>query len=473
MLKRHEVQVLLRAGHGPTDVSRLAGVDLRTVHRIAAEPIVAHVDDAKARRDRCIGRPSLADPYRAKVLEWLTESPNLKSVELLHRARQAGYQGGKSALYELVAAVRPKRATVETHFEALPGEFSQHDFGHVIITYLGGATETVTFLASKLKYSRVPLVTIVPDEAAESLVRTLVDHFHAFGGLPHLAVFDRASTIVKRWRKNGEVTQWARHFQEMAIELGLGVELCWPYSPEQKGAVENLVGWVKGSFFKQRRFADRADLLEQLAAWLREVTFDKPCRATGVPPAARWEIEKGRLRPLTTTPDELALRFPIHVGPTASVVFQTNKYDVPPHAVGLTGTLYLFRNRVRIVVGKYTTEHERLTGRGQHASCPELRAARLAEIAGRRGTLYRKRQDLFDLGPDVVSYIDTIYGRQPQRWQQHVERLHDLLQTVGDRLFRQALRAAMDGQTFGAEYVAHHLTIAPSDLLTANLETRQ
>ena len=46
----------------------------------------------------------------------------------------------------------------------------------------------------------------------------------------------------------------------VALDLGLGIEVCWPLSPEQKGSIENLVGWVKGSFFKQRRFLDDADL---------------------------------------------------------------------------------------------------------------------------------------------------------------------------------------------------------------------
>jgi len=31
--------------------------------------------------------------------------------------------------------------------------------------------------------------------------------------------------------------------------------------------VENLVGWVKGSFFEQRRFLDEEDLARQLAEW--------------------------------------------------------------------------------------------------------------------------------------------------------------------------------------------------------------
>ena len=36
-------------------------------------------------------------------MQALTEDATLRSVELLHRARQAGYTGGKSALYALGA----------------------------------------------------------------------------------------------------------------------------------------------------------------------------------------------------------------------------------------------------------------------------------------------------------------------------------------------------------------------------------
>jgi len=37
MLKRHEVEILLKAGHGKSEVARLAGVSLCSVKRIAAE----------------------------------------------------------------------------------------------------------------------------------------------------------------------------------------------------------------------------------------------------------------------------------------------------------------------------------------------------------------------------------------------------------------------------------------------------
>ena len=37
MLKRHEVEILLKAGHGKTEVARLTGVSLCSVKRIAQE----------------------------------------------------------------------------------------------------------------------------------------------------------------------------------------------------------------------------------------------------------------------------------------------------------------------------------------------------------------------------------------------------------------------------------------------------
>lgn len=49
MLKRHEVEILLKAGHAKTEVARVSGVSLRSVKRIAEESSVVHVDDAKER----------------------------------------------------------------------------------------------------------------------------------------------------------------------------------------------------------------------------------------------------------------------------------------------------------------------------------------------------------------------------------------------------------------------------------------
>jgi transposase len=99
MLKRHEVQVLRRAGHTWKEIAALSGVSMRTVRRIAAESEVTTIDNAAEGARRQVGRPSKADAFRDLLVQALTEEPALRSVELLHRARQAGYTGGKSAVY--------------------------------------------------------------------------------------------------------------------------------------------------------------------------------------------------------------------------------------------------------------------------------------------------------------------------------------------------------------------------------------
>jgi hypothetical protein len=137
------------------------------------------------------------------------------------------------------------------------------------------------------------------------------------------------------------------------------------YRPEEKGSVENLVGWVKGSFFKQRRFLDRPDLEQQLREWLTETNTVRPSRATGVSPAARIAEERARLRPLKIAPDDLALR----VSPMGVVMHDGHPYSMPPDAIGLPGTLYLYRDHVRIVAGRFTAEHVRQFQPGDGRSC--------------------------------------------------------------------------------------------------------
>src|ERR1700757_4385364 len=108
MLKRHEVEVLLKGGG----------------HRKAEG------------NKRQIGRPSTVQNFRKQVVGILQQTPELPSLEILRRVREAGYQGGKTALYDLVASLRPRPAKPLVRFEGLPGEFSQHDFGEVDVAFL-------------------------------------------------------------------------------------------------------------------------------------------------------------------------------------------------------------------------------------------------------------------------------------------------------------------------------------------------
>lgn len=458
MVKRHEIQVLRRAGHAQAEVAQLARVSKRTVERVDGEDSVTTFDTDAERARRGIGRPSKAEPFRSLLVGELAVQPDVLAVELLRRAKLKGYDGAKSALYALVKELRPERPRPVVRFEGLAGEFSQHDFGHVDVRFLDGRKERVHFFASRLKYSRWVQVTLVENEQVEALVRAMVEHFAAWGGLPLLAVFDRPKTIALKWTKEGTVTEWNPTFGAVMLDLGLGVELCWPRRPEQKGSVENLVGWVKGSFFKQRRFVDNEDLLRQLAEWHDEVNTKRPSRATRVIPAVRLSDERPRLRPLRVKPDDLALRIPVHVGPTGYVVHDTHPYSMDPDALGLPGTLYLYRDRVRIVAGRFQAEHERKFGLDEGSTLPEHRAPRVAAVSGKRAKRYMKREHLIGLGEHALAYITELVHRRPKVWIRDVDYLHDMLERHGDDALRAAFERGLADRVFGSEYISHFLT---------------
>ena len=112
MLKRHEIQVLRRADHTWNEIATLTGVSVSTAQRVVAEDVVTTVDNAAERARREVGRPSKAEAYRDVLVQALTEQPDVRSVELLHRARLAGYTGGKSGVCAGADVARPSRHAV-------------------------------------------------------------------------------------------------------------------------------------------------------------------------------------------------------------------------------------------------------------------------------------------------------------------------------------------------------------------------
>jgi transposase len=451
-LKRHEVQTLLAAGLPQRDVALHTGVSLRTVKRIAKEAPVTTLTTQPSNT----GRPSKTDGFRGFVRDTLEQEPHLRSVELLRRAKHKGYTGGKSAFYAMVKAVRPPKARFTYRFDGLPGEFSQHDFGEVRVVYDSGQAEVIQFFASRLKWSRFAVVDLVPDQTAESIIRCMALHLVAFGGVPLRCVFDRPKTIAVKWRKDGKVTQWNRHFGDAMVQLGFVAELCWPHSPQQKGSVENLVGWVKNSFFKQRRFVDREDLEQQLAEWLEQINHERPSRATQEIPETRRQQELERFRPLRTLPEDLALRQPVVVSPMATVRLHNQSYAMPPEAAGLGGTAHLFADRVRFVVGKHRVEHLRQEGPGLVLG-PDERAARLAAVSGKRGRTYLKRQHLLEIGPSAERFLTELIHRRPWDWFPIVHHLHDLLDSYGPERMHDAFEAAVDADRISIEGVLQAL----------------
>jgi transposase len=452
-MTRHEIQILREVGMPQAAVSARTGASVQSVRRIEREaPVTTSEETALGRH---VGRPSIAAPWRATIQRWLTEDRSLPSGEIVRRLREEhGYTGGKSAVYELVRRVRPVPVAPMVRFEGVAGEFSQHDFGQIDIHYAAGGRERLRFFASRLKWSRLAHVSLVPNEQEEALIRALLAAFEAFGGVPLVTVWDNPKTVVVR--RKGDLIVWNSIFGQVALDYRFAPELCWPRSGQQKGAVENLVGWVKGSFFRCRRFHDRADLEAQLAQWLTTVNEQRPNRATGEIPAQRLTLERERLRPLPIPAAAYALKIPVVVSARGRVRHDGHEYSMPPEAVGQAATLHLYPDR-----GEIVTKTQQVVRHPRSADplslLPEHRAAMLNAVRGGRARLYYQRQSLWELGPAAEAWLTELVHRRPTQWRRDVEQCFELLQAHSPVRLLAAFAWGVAHHAIGAEYVANAL----------------
>jgi transposase len=449
-MKRHQVDVLHQAGLSVRQIARKAGLARNTVRRILRDGSASAVPPRVP-----LGRPAMASPFETTCKRLLDESPDLPTVEILRQLRAGGYAGGKDPVYRLVRRLRRSVTAPIVRFEGLPGEFAQVDFGHVRVGYDDGTTEILHFFAARLKWSRWIYVELVENEQVESLVRALLSALEAFGGVPLSCVFDNPKTVVLS-RRGGEI-HWNPTFSQVALDYRFGPELCWPRSGWQKGAVENLVGFVKNGFFRVRRFHDRTDLETQLAEWHHDVNEVRPCRATGVTPSARIVEERRRLRPLPIPPKDYALRFPVRVGPTGWVTFRGIRYSMPAEALGLPATLFLYRDSVRIMTDRFNELHPRHPHNGV-STLPKHATSALAAVSGRRAELYYQRQRVLEVGSIAETFLTELVHARPRTWPADVRRLFALLQEHGPERMAGALREAVERGWHDSGLVATLLT---------------
>jgi transposase len=460
MLDRHAVQKLLEAGVTPRAAAEQFRVSRRTIERIVREARIRSDADGIIRREgdeagHPVGRPRVTDAIRARVQALVLEDPDRPPGEICRLLKADGTPLGLSTVYRVLAGVRATiPAALQVRFEGVAGEFAQFDFGEVTVRLLDGTRRTVHFAAYRLKYSRWIHVVVVPSERVEPLIRSLLESFAASGGVPLRIVFDNPRTVVLRHEEGRPV--WNPVLAPVAIDYGFTIELCTPRQPQQKGAVENLVGYVKRAFFRARRFTElTTDLPQQLGEWLTEVNTTRPNRATKELPAVRLITELTRMKPLAIAPNDYGLCFVVTVGPTAMVTHQGIRYAMPAAACGIPATLWLYPDRVKIVTagGKHEAVHPRFPAHGTVSYLPGQRAAQLAAVAGARKRLYFMRQRLLELGPVGEGYLTELIHQRPHTWKGDVERLFALLEELGDVAFRGVLQRALFQRLIGAEYV--------------------
>jgi transposase len=403
------------------------------------------------------GRPPKADAATMERIRLLLEAePRLPAVEVLRRAREWGYEGGRSQTTALVKQLRPKpRKEPVVLFEGLPGEYAQFDFGECVVDFVATGKERVQFFGGRLKFSRFMHVVLVPNQQAETLVRSLLGCLAEFGGSPKEWVFDNPRTV--RISPIGtEPVVLHRYLRQAVAEYRVIPTLCSPRSGNQKGSVERLVGFFKNSFLRVRRFRDWADLEAQLAEWLREVNYVRRCDATGRIPAEALAEEAALLarRPVLCSPEAWAIEETATVTPMGTVSFRGTSYSATARYLGAPATLLVRKQTIDIHVGGEQCEHNRDDHTRDVRRLPAHREDVLAVLHGKRKVATFRRQCLLELGQPAWQFLGHLVHQCPQgRWEKPCSDLYDLLTVHGDGAMLDAFTRCVARSTFTVDAV--------------------
>lgn len=193
---------------------------------------------------------SLVDAYANTVEEWLLDDLRQPRKQR-HTGRRVydrlvtehGFVGSYSTVQRWVkrwrqARMLPGDGYIELEWE--PGS-AQADFGEAVAIIRGKRVVT-HMLVVTWPYSNTRYAVVLPGETAECVCDGLRTIFEHVGRAPTRIVFDNATGVGRRVRK--EITT-TKLFQAFTLHYRFTAVFTNPDSGNEKGSVENAVGYIR------------------------------------------------------------------------------------------------------------------------------------------------------------------------------------------------------------------------------------
>jgi hypothetical protein len=360
-----EIHALAARGWNQSAISRHTGRDRKTVRKylIAGEgPLV---------RERAA---SCLEPWRAYIAARFVDDPHLPAVSLLDELASAGFDRSYPTLVRelrstalrpvcLVCQQRRGRAPT-TEIDHPAGEEIQWDWLELPVTPW---EEPGYVLVGALSHSGRFRAVFCEQMTIGHLAGALHEIVVGLGGTSLVWRVDRMATAVIPGtdRLNPQFAQLAKHY-------GVDVAICPAHRPQRKGVVEAAIKFIGGRWWRTAKVASMRDAQQSLDTFTLTVSDTRGRRGSTVG-------ELGKLEPLQALP---VLAFPAEItadrvcSRSALVLFETNRYSVPP---GYAGQPLTVRARVgepylRIVTGtgiKVATHRRAPNGAEQTIRSPE------------------------------------------------------------------------------------------------------
>lgn len=313
---------------------------------------------------------SSVEPYRSLVEQLFADG--VEGTAILQRLKERGYSGTLSSIYRFLRHLDPKRELPPVRVERLPAQEVQVDFGYagrMLDPQTGSLRKTWAFVMT-LAFSRHQFVEFVFDQSLPTWIALHQHAFAFFEGVPERIVLDNLKAgIVKACWDDPQVQST---YRECAEHYGFLIAPCRPRTPEHKGKVEQGgVHYLKRNFLGGRTPTTITQANTDVLHWCHSTAGLRTHGTTKTQPLTRFQVdEQARLKPLPTTPYDLALWKQVSVHRDCYVVFDNAFYSVPFRLVGQrlwvrggSQTVRLYTNNYELIATHPRAQHpgERLT----------------------------------------------------------------------------------------------------------------
>jgi hypothetical protein len=244
-------------------------------------------------------------------------------------------------------------------------------------------------------------------------------------------------------------------YVDFAAHYGFNVKACNVRKANEKGIVENAVGYVKHNFLSGRPINQFESLNPAVVLWLEQIANVRIHGRTRRRPVDLFVAEKPMLKPLPPHAYDCATIDNAPVDRQFRIRVDGNRYSVPAAYAGRKLILKRYPERLCLYDGeKLVSEHLRSYERARDFEQPEHAAPVLERK--RRGDEQHLLKRFLNLSPQAENYYRQLAERKLS-WRLHLRKIVALADVYGTEKVARALDDALAFHAFSSDYIANIL----------------
>lgn len=426
--------------------ARALALDVRTVSKWA------NVEQFRTRSG--VARVGKLDAFKGQIVRWLDAHP-YSAQQILQRLREAGYSGGLTIVKDYVHRIRPRHQEAFLKLDFAPGETAQVDWGEFGTIGVGATRRRLSFFLMVLCYSRRLYLEFTVSQTMEFFLSCHENAFVAFGGVPQKVMVDNLKSAVLQ-RLVGAAPVFNPKYLDFSRHWGFEIKPCNVRSGNEKGRVENGVGYVKKNFLAGLELPDFGALQPAATLWMDTVANVRMHESTHQRPIDRFEEERAHLRALNPAGFDLARVTTVRATKQFRVPLDTNHYSVPARYAGQRLLLKAYADRVCIYErDQLVARHVRSMDRHKDVDDPEHERELLVQRKSAREQ--RLIVQFLAISPRAQSYREGLQAKRVNA-RVHLRKIVALADLHGKEAVARALDDGLELHAFSAEYIAHILS---------------